>query len=154
VATDYGEIPKKLIHKLKFERAMAAAQPIARKIDQIIPDLPQDTVICHIPTASNRVRIRGYDQAAEIAKCLANIRDYPYRTPLVRIGKSRQVGSGRKDRFKHLTNAFKVRDYDLRQANILLVDDITTTGATIEAAAKILKESGAKTVDVAVFAQA
>lgn len=154
VATDYGEIPKKLIYKFKFERALAASRPIARKIDQFIPDLPSDTIICHIPTANNRVRIRGYDQAAEVAKRLAKIRGYSYRTPLVRTGKSRQVGSGRKDRFKHLNSAFKVKNSDLRRANVLLIDDITTTGATIEAAAKILRESGVKTIDVAVFAQA
>ena len=154
VATDYGEIPKKLIYKFKFERAVAAAGPIARKIDQFIPHLPPDTVVCHIPTANNRVRIRGYDQAAEIAKCLAKIRGYTYRASLVRIGKSRQVGSSRKDRFRHLNSAFRVKNYDLSRANILLIDDITTTGATIEAAARTLKESGAKAIDAAVFAQA
>lgn len=123
------------------------------KIDQTLPDLPRDTIICHIPTARDRVRIRGYDQAEEIAKSLAKIRGYKHKTLLYRIGKSRQVGSGRKDRFKQLEGAFKLRDISLEDTNILLVDDISTTGATVEEAAKTLRKSGAKTIDAAVFAQ-
>ncbi len=154
IATDYGEIPKKLIYRLKFERASAAALPIAAKIDQIIPVLPPDTIICHIPTANSRIRVRGYDQAAEIAAHLVKIRGLESRTLLIRSGKSRQVGSGRKDRFKHLEDAFKLKDTKLpKKANILLVDDVTTTGATIESAAKVLKTAGIKTISAAVFAQ-
>lgn len=153
VASDYDEVAKKLIYKLKFERATAAARPIAEKISQILPNLPDNTVVCHIPTAASRVRIRGYDQAAEIAKCLAESKGYAHKTLLNRTGKTRQVGTGRVDRFKQLENAFTVRPFqDL--TNILLIDDITTTGATIEAAGKILRKAGAKTIDVAVFAQA
>lgn len=154
VATDYGEVPKKLVYKFKFERAIVAANPIAGKIDQTMPKLPEDTIICHVPTANNRVRVRGYDQALEIAGSLAKIRGYTHKTLLIRTGKSRQVGSGRADRFKHLQSAFKTKNHNLKRANILLIDDITTTGATIEAAAKILKKSGAETINVAVFAQA
>jgi ComF family protein len=154
VATDYGEISKKLIHKLKFERAIAGSVVVAEKINQIIPKLPEDTIICHIPTADSRVRMRGYDQAGEIARNLAKLTGYKQASLLVRRGKSRQVGASRTDRFKHLERAFRVKDLDLKQAKILLIDDITTTGATIEAAAKMLKKAGIKTIDVAVFAQA
>ena len=154
IATDYGEIPKKLIHKFKFERAVAAAVPIAIKIDETLPYLPEETIICHIPTANNRVRMRGYDQAAEIAKHLAEIRGYTHKTLLSRTGKSRQVGSSRTDRFRQLENAFAIKDSNaIKDAKILLVDDITTTGSTIESAAKILKKAGARTIDAAVFAQ-
>ncbi|MEX2014573.1 MAG: phosphoribosyltransferase family protein [Candidatus Saccharimonadales bacterium] len=154
IATDYGEVPKKLVHKLKFERAIAGAVPIAEKIDEIVPNLPKDTIVCHIPTASSRVRMRGYDQANEIAKHFSGLRGYKQRSLLLRKGKLRQVGASRTDRFKHLERAFRVKDLDLKQTKILLIDDITTTGATIEAAAKMLKKAGVKTIDVAVFAQA
>ncbi len=154
-ATDYEEIPKRLIHKLKFERALAAAIPISEKISQTIPKLPADTIICHIPTANSRVRIRGYDQAEQIAKNLAKISGHKHKNLLGRKGKSRQVGSGRTDRFKQLEGAFKITNPDtVRNASILLIDDITTTGATIESAARTLKKSGAKIIDAAVFAQA
>lgn len=153
LAANYGEIPKKLVHKLKFERAIAAALPIAEKINQSMPVLDDKTVICHIPTANKRVRMRGYDQSEEIAKSLAKIRSLPRESLLKRTGKSRQVGSGRSDRFKHLKDAFKAKRYDLNKMEILLIDDITTTGATIEAAAKVLKKAGAKTINAAVFSQ-
>lgn len=154
VSTDYDEIPKRLIHKFKFERAAAASQSIAVKIDHTLPDLPPYTIICHIPTARQRIRRRGYDQAEEIAKALAKIRGYRHKALLYRTGKSRQVGSGRKDRLKQLEGAFKLKTFDLKGANVLLIDDITTTGATLEAAAKVLKKSETKTIDAAVFAQA
>jgi competence protein ComFC len=154
-ATDYGEIPKRLIHKLKFERAVAAAIPVAEKISQTLPKLPADTIICHIPPANSRVRIRGYDQAEQIAKNLAKISGLKHKNLLSRKGKSRQVGSGRTDRFKQLGDAFKITNpYTARNASILLIDDITTTGATIESAARTLKKSGAEIIDAAVFAQA
>lgn len=154
IATDYGEIPKKLVHKLKFERAVAAAVPIAKKIDETLPNLPEETIICHIPTADSRVRMRGYDQAAEIAKNLARIRGCSHKTLLIRTGKSRQVGSSRTDRFRQLENAFAAKDLNaIKSAKILLIDDITTTGSTIESAAKILKRAGARTIYAAVFAQ-
>ncbi len=153
-ATDYGEISKKLVHKLKFERALSAAGLIGAIIDRTVPNLPEDTIVCHIPTANSRIRMRGYDQSAEIAKNLAKLRGYKHTALLLRKGKSRQVGSSRKNRFKHLGNAFEVQNTDLKQAKVLLIDDITTTGATIEASAKALKSAGAKTIDAAVFAQA
>jgi competence protein ComFC len=59
----------------------------------------------------------------------------------------------RKDRFAQLKDAFEVeQSAKLKDAQILLIDDVLTTGATIESAAKTLKQAGAKTVDVAVFA--
>lgn len=155
VASEYQDIPKQLIHKLKFERAKAAASIIGKSLDQSLPYLPDDILIVHIPTANNRVRIRGYDQAKLIAKSLAKKRGWQYKTLMIRTGKSRQVGSSRLERFKHLEKAFlPVRTSTINGAHILLIDDVTTTGATIEAATKVLKNEGAKTIDVAVFAQA
>ena len=154
IAAEYQDIAKKAVYKLKFDRAKAVSKTIAEIIDSSLPRLPADLIICHIPTANKRVRMRGYDQAQLIARHLATIRKWQHQTLLIRTGKSRQVGAGRKERFRHLEQALRIRnDSKLSGKHILLVDDVTTTGATIEAATKILKKAGAKTVDVAVFAQ-
>lgn len=154
VATKYGGIVKELIYKYKFHRAKAASKVVARAIDSVLPQLPDDIIICHIPTADSRVRQRGYDQARLIAEHLAKARGWEHRKLLIRRGSSRQVGASREERFKHLEKALKIRTRVFPVgAHILLVDDITTTGATIESAAKVLKSAGAKTVDAAVFAQ-
>lgn len=154
VAAEYEDTVKKLLYKLKFDRAKSGSIAIAEIISDSLPNLPKDVIISHIPTANNRVRVRGYDQAELIARELSRIKGWKRQSLLVRTGKSRQVGAGRKERFAHLEQALKIRkSANIIGKHILLVDDVTTTGATIESAAKILKNSGAKTIDIAVFAQ-
>lgn len=150
----YQDVAKEIVHRYKFARAKSGGLAIAGIIDQVLPYLPKDIIISHIPTANKRVRTRGYDQARLIARHLAEKRGWRHETLLERSGKSRQVGAGRKQRFSHLEKALTVRpNKNLKGRHILLVDDITTTGATVEAAAKTLKEAGAKTIDAVVFAQ-
>jgi ComF family protein len=154
VRTEYGGIAKQLVHKLKFERATAAALPIAEMLADTLPYLSESTVITYVPTASSRYRQRGYDQAALIARQLAQIRNVRCIPLLARHGQTRQVGAKRTQRISQLEGAFRPRNaYAIMDAEILLIDDIVTTGATIEAAARVLKDAGAKRVNAAVFAQ-
>lgn len=154
ICTGYDGPAKELIYKLKFQRAKAGAKNIAVVMDHLLPDIPEDVIICHVPTASARVRQRGYDQSELIARHLARKRKLPQKVLLRRFGKSRQVGSGRRERFEHLKKALKVRPRTITGGeHVLLIDDITTTGATLEAAANVIRKAGAKTVDAIVFAQ-
>ena len=152
IATEYNETAKQLIHRLKFERASAAADNIAESIDEALPVLPADIVVCHIPTAHRRIRVRGYDQSMLIATSLAKRRGWTVKSLLLRKGSSRQVGSSRKERLHQLQNAFLANDSHSYQ-HVLLIDDVLTTGATVESAAKVIKKSGVKQVDAVVFAQ-
>jgi predicted amidophosphoribosyltransferase len=95
--------------------------------------------------------MRGYDQAQVIARELAKRRQLAYRQLLSRSGTFRQVGASRESRFSQLKGAFTAKGHT--PSHVLLVDDVLTTGASVESAAKELKRNGAKTVDVAVFAQ-
>lgn len=153
VAAEYEKIPKKLIYKLKFERAKSAASTLASIMADILPDLATDTLVAHVPTANKRVRVRGYDQSKLIARALSQKRRWKYASLLERKGSSRQVGASRKVRISQMENAFSAKEISARNKNVLLVDDITTTGATLEAAAKALKSKGAKSVQAVVFAQ-
>ncbi len=156
VTTEYDGHAKELIGLLKFGRAIAASKIITKQLDDVLPYLSEDTIVVSVPTASTRVRQRGYDQSALIARHLASLRGLQYVPGLVRMGQSRQVGANRKERLQQLKNAFRVsmrRQNELRDAQILLVDDILTTGATLESAAQVLKKAGAKSVVAAVFAQ-
>jgi competence protein ComFC len=154
VASDYQDTAKELIRRLKFERASAAAIPVASAIIQALPDLPPDTVVSYVPTANNRVRLRGYDQAKLIAENIARQRNWQHQSLLMRTGSTRQVGAGRVERFKQIeASLIAIKISKIKQARILLIDDVTTTGATLEAAAAILKSSGAHSIDAAVFAQ-
>ncbi len=153
VATEYSELPKQLVYKLKFGRASAAAQSIARSIYDELPLLPKETIVTHIPTASSRIRSRGYDQAQLIAKAVAAQSGWKYKPLLVRVNDSRQVGSSREQRFAQMESAFALKkNCTFQGADILLIDDVVTTGATLQAASKQLKAAGVKTVNAAVFA--
>lgn len=154
VCSEYGGLSKQLIHVLKFERAKAAAWSIADILESILPYFPEETIIVHIPAATSRVRVRGYDQSALIAKALSRRLGCRHATLLMRRGQSRQVGAKRDKRLRQLEQAFSIRNPAMvKSGHILLVDDVLTTGATLEHAAKALKAAGAKSVDAAVFAQ-
>jgi ComF family protein len=154
MATVYGGVTKDLIWKLKFHHARAAVEPMATLMsDRFIFD---DTgILVPIPTATSRVRQRGYDQAELLCRAVANRTSLPYRKLLQRHGQSRQVGTTKVERTKHVTNAFRVPTaQSVAGKHVVLVDDVLTTGATLESAARALKRAGAKRVDAIVFAHA
>lgn len=154
VASEYVGVPKDLIHSLKYQQKREAAGHIAQYLDELLP-IFDDVMIAHVPTTSRRVRQRSFDQAQLIARQLAKGRKISYEPVLLRSGQTRQVGAKRSQRLVQLENAFAVRKPDLvRGRTILLIDDVTTTGASINSAATTLKKAGAKQVNAAVFAQA
>lgn len=154
VRSEYEKVAKGLIYKLKFARAIAAATVIAELIEEEIPDLPPDTVVTYVPTATSRVRLRGYDQSRLIAREIARRRALSFTPILTKIGQTRQVGADRKRRITQASNNYRVRTGKLAGVTqVLLIDDILTTGATLESAAQLLKQSGVKQVSAAVFAK-
>ncbi len=154
VASEYEGIAKELISRLKFERAMSVADEAAELIKTPLPYLPPETIITFVPTATSRRRMRGYDQSELIAKRLAKLLERRFKPLLLRQGQTRQVGADRTRRRQQLTNVFRPRNLtDIEGSSILLVDDIVTTGATLGAAAQVLKQAKAKHITAAVFAQ-
>lgn len=101
--------------------------------------------VTFVPRSKKRVRKSGYDQARMIAAEAARILGLPLVAALRRRGKGEQKLLGRKQRLEH---ALKQYETDpevpeaLRGKRYLLFDDVTTTGATVSACAKLLRESG------------
>lgn len=154
IATSYDGMAQQLVKCYKFERARSAGTILADAIEAALPLLSKDTLVIPVPTATSRMRIRGYDQAQLLARELAKARGLAYLRAVTRISQSRQVGATRKQRHEQLKNAFLVTHPSLiKNQNVLIIDDVTTTGATLEAIATVLKQAGAKTVTAAVFAQ-
>lgn len=152
--TRYEGLAKSLLHELKFARAQAAAEDVAHAL-AIRYSFQGDILITHVPTATQRIRQRGYDQAALIAKALARQLGQPYLPLLARVGAQRQLGQHRNVRKLQMSEAFRPlngKQHDNK--HILLVDDVLTTGATCEAAARTIRQSGAKRVSAIVFAVA
>lgn len=152
--TGYNGITKDLIWQLKSAGAQAAAKIMATEMCRYV-QLSEDQIIVPVPTASRRVRQRGYDQAKLLAKALARQSRLPYVDCLVRRGQTHQVGATRQQRLQQLQGAFRVRRSSLvKEREILLIDDVITTGASMELAAHALKQNGAISVQALTFAQA
>jgi ComF family protein len=147
-------LSKELIHRLKFERASAAADDIAALIVQKI-ELPTDAVVTYVPTAPARVRTRGYDQAYLIARAVARRTGLPCTPLLARARTDRQVGKDRHARQQQMKQAFYTsKPQHAAGRRIILVDDVLTTGSTCQAAAEALAQAGAEHVEAVVFAAA
>jgi ComF family protein len=143
---------KELVGRLKFYGAQAAAKQMTARL---LPVLPAEALIVPVPTANKRVRGRGYDQAKLLARELSRQSRLPYLDCLVRSGHTHQVGSSRQQRQQQLRGAFRIIDpAKIRGCCILLVDDVVTTGATLEAAAQTLGIAGADRIEAAVFCAA
>lgn len=133
IATEYGDLARDLIGALKFSNNSDAAKVIAKLIGQRFSDKYKDIgVISYIPTATSRIRRRGYDQSELIAKELAKQLNIRFVKTLVRTDQSRSVGSSKKQRVN--SQGYRIIN-EVKDTNILLVDDVVTTGETFKKAA-------------------
>lgn len=161
VVTDYESTAKKLVQLYKFGQQRTAAISLADAMAQTLLDFNSDKnlyfknyLLIPVPTATGRVRQRGFDHAALLARHIGFKLKLETGKYLVRLGQTRQVGAKRAERLKQLETSFYVKNpKEVRGRNILLIDDVITTGATINAATKTLRAAGAKSVDALVFAK-
>lgn len=135
-----------LINGLKFEHRRAAADILAGLIAERLPELPSDTIIVPIPTIPSHIRERGYDHTRLIARRVAVLKGLRVESGLLRRHhNSKQRGANRAQRLKQAATAFRCAAPP-RKVPYLLLDDVVTTGATLDQAARVLREAGAETV--------
>ncbi|OGI57365.1 MAG: hypothetical protein A2V58_05030 [Candidatus Muproteobacteria bacterium RBG_19FT_COMBO_61_10] len=146
------------VRELKFHQQLGLAQllgeQLARRLSQ---EAPRPDLIVPVPLHRARLRERGYNQALEIARPVARALNVPldFRS-LVRVrATAPQTGMTVAARRKNVRNAFRLRDPDaIRDRHVALVDDVMTTGSTVQAAAHCLRAAGATQVDIWVIARA
>jgi len=116
-----------------------------RGIDAIVP----------VPLHAARKRERGFNQAAVLAELLARKAGKPVVHALERIRyTSTQTQFDRNTRMENLRNAFRMRqNVPVRNLHLLLIDDVLTTGSTVDECARVLKQAGAASVRVATVAR-
>lgn len=148
-ATLYSGLAKDLLWGLKSGGIQSAVRPMAYTMRNL---LPTNAVLVPVPTATGRIRQRGYDQALLLTKELSRQTGLPYRKLLTRRGQAHQVGASRATRKQQLAGAYTAKT--AKGLRIVLIDDVMTTGATLEAAATVLQKAGAGQIDALTFAQA
>jgi ComF family protein len=143
-----------VVRALKFARAEFLGQPLGTALAAACrPWRSEVDVVTAVPLAWSRLLGRGYNQAEAIAAPVAACLDRPFRRLLWRRPRRRQASLGRAARRSNLTGAFGARRHVPRGGTVLLVDDVMTTGATVNAAAAALLGAGAGAVVVAVAAR-
>ncbi|MFA4890523.1 MAG: ComF family protein [Candidatus Paceibacterota bacterium] len=162
-AADYGdETAKKAIWMLKYRGAKNLAEPLAELLNTRCSTKLEiknagDWLVVPLPLSKERLRERGYNQAELIAGHLSQKIKIPVcADALVKIKNTpAQVSiKNRKERLNNLKGAFAIKNPEtIFGKNIILIDDVSTTGATIREAKKTLKVGGAKKVIALVVAR-
>ncbi len=146
-----------LIHLFKFRGDLAAVSVIRFLLEEIVslPEVDADVVV-PVPMDPQALKNRGYNQALMIATLLARLRKIPVdRFHLIKSRKTLpQVGLTKSERKRNVQGAFSVTKREVFIGKkVLLVDDVFTTGATIQACSRALKRGGASRIDVLTLAR-
>ena len=161
ITTNYSGAAKKLVKIYKFGHQRAAANVLSGLMLGTLLDFNDKSKIAKlnylvvpIPTATARARQRGFGHGELLARVLSHKIALQSATALGRLGQTRQLGSKRSDRLKQPEGNYFVRQPRIITGrNILLVDDVVTTGATIREVTKVLRAAGARRVDALIFAK-
>ncbi|MDB5096939.1 MAG: phosphoribosyltransferase [Cyanobacteria bacterium RYN_339] len=142
---------RRAIHQLKYRNRRRVAPALTARLAPLLP--PGPWLVVPVPLHRVRLRQRGYNQAALLARALARQAGWPYLDALVRArATAPSPGLGRADRAANVAGVFEARRA-LFGRRVLLVDDVLTTGATTDAAREALLAAGAAEVHVAVVAR-
>jgi len=137
------------VHALKYEHAVAVAVPLAERLARCVAEMGwQFDLIAPVPLHEERLRSRGYNQAEKLSTRLGsflNVPCHPHALRRIR-NTSSQVGLNHIQRQENVADAFVAQEEGLRGLSLLLVDDVYTTGATMDACARAAQAAGTRAV--------
>lgn len=155
VSYDDSDLLRSAVHKMKYGGIRSLALPLGTLVGKALSHLSlgDGVALCPVPLHWTRRFARGFNQSALLADVALHTSGLPVVHCLRRTRPTgHQVRRTRSERFAAMTNAFAVR-CDV-SSHVVLVDDIATTCATLDACACALKSAGVKRVDAVVIALA
>jgi ComF family protein len=141
---------RQAIHQLKYKNLRALAGTLAGFLsDYLAANSVPGEVLVPVPLHSKRLRERGYNQSILLAKELGKLTSLPVVEDCL-MRKRYALPQARtltmEERRDNVAGAFVCRDRRLRDKQVLLIDDVSTTGATLDACAAAIKSAGAASV--------
>lgn len=148
---------QQILHSLKYRGNAEIGVLLGKMLatQMMKGDCPTFDLIIAVPLHRKKEKLRGYNQSQCIAEGLAAVMNVPVvkNVLIKRKSTSSQTKKGRFDRFENLKQAFEVRNADiLKNKQVLIVDDVITTGATLEACAIVLLANEVNTIGIAAIA--
>ena len=154
----YGQVSASIIKALKYDSRKYYAKHIAKLLAKDRSVFENIDVITFVPMSNKRRRVRGFNQAEEIAKEVALLVKIPVVELIKKVkddGKN-QAKSTQKERLENLKGTFELTDnakVEIFKKRVLIIDDVFTTGATLSECAKILKTEKPSEVHTLTFAK-
>lgn len=151
---------QQLLHKMKYHNMPELGTLVGEKLGLALKSMnyePTLDIVVPVPLHKSKLRQRGYNQSEYFAKGLAKWLGADIVTDaVIRVRDTEtQTRKSRVQRWRNVDDIFKVEDLSsLSGKNVLLVDDVITTGSTIEACGQAIATSGAKTLSIAAMAAA
>lgn len=158
-AVFHDGVARKIVHGLKYSDRADLAAMMATWMIRAGRDVVDDSdVIIAVPLHRGRMFARRYNQSAELARALARLTGKPFLPGVLRRVRAtrQQVGLGLKARQDNVRGAFAMKPEQAQRflgRKVLLIDDVLTTGSTVEAATRSLLRAGAAQVNVLTFAR-
>ena len=151
------KILAKLVSELKYKSVRACSDTLAELLDYAIPtpakvmgELGRAPIIVPLPTIGRHIRERGLDHTKLIAKKLGKRCGWKVESILSRKADTVQVGTNAAERIGQAAKAYELKQKIDPKQPYLLLDDVWTTGASIQAAANLLKQDGAQYIYAAI----
>ncbi|MFT5126482.1 MAG: ComF family protein [Rhodothermales bacterium] len=153
----FGGLPRQLVHRFKYQGNVALTHVlVAALVDAWTEHGDGDLdLVTAVPLHWRKAIRRGYNQSELLGRDLAKTLALPYQRLLRRPQATRaQAGLDYRERQRNLRHAFApARNIDCKGAHVLLLDDVFTTGATLDHCARILKKAGATAISVITVAR-
>lgn len=156
-----GGAANEIIHALKYDGWPNVARDIGERMARLV--FPEDviaerTMLVPVPLAASRARERGYNQSERLAQAISAHWKIPVEDGVLVRGRATETQTRLTpgERMRNVSGAFRTTDAHtrLRGSHVMIVDDVVTTGATLNACALALHQSGARIVSYVTFGRA
>jgi ComF family protein len=155
-AVAYDDISRSIAMRLKYGRKVALARTMSRYMQPLVGNPSPDAILVPVPLHRWRLWGRGFNQSAMVAKELSRRTGIPVSVDVLRRTRATPPlkGMNMNQRRRVVAGAFRAAsEAELRGREVVLVDDVLTTGSTANACARVLKRAGAARVELISWAR-